>query len=70
MIFNYLCLSINNGLNLLQPEFTIAHWFTPEEQDIHGNGLTPDIEAPHPTDTPVDQDPQRERAIEYLLQGQ
>jgi len=49
---------------------TIAHWFTPEEQDIHGNGLTPDIEAPHPTDTPVDQDPQRERAIEYLLQGQ
>ncbi len=49
---------------------TIAHWFTPEEQDIHGNGLTPNIEAPHPTDTPVDQDPQRERAIEYLLQGQ
>lgn len=49
---------------------TIAHWFTPEEQDIHGNGLTPDIEAPYPTDTPVDQDPQRERAIEYLLQGQ
>ncbi|RLC88612.1 MAG: hypothetical protein DRI37_05015 [Chloroflexi bacterium] len=49
---------------------TIAHWFTPEEQDIHGNGLTPDIEAPYPTDTPVDQDPQRDRAIEYLLQGQ
>ncbi len=49
---------------------TIAHWFTPEEQDIHGNGLTPDIEAPYPTDTPVDQDPQRERAVEYLLQGQ
>lgn len=49
---------------------TIAHWFTPDEQDIHGNGLTPDIEAPYPTDTPVDQDPQRDRAIEYLLQGQ
>ncbi len=49
---------------------TIAHWFTPDEQAIHGNGLTPDIEAPYPTDTPVDQDPQRDRAIEYLLQGQ
>lgn len=53
-----------------QLRVTIARWFTPNEQEIHGNGLTPNIEIPFPLDTPTGEDPQLDRAIEYLLQGQ
>ncbi|OQY28141.1 MAG: hypothetical protein B6243_12350 [Anaerolineaceae bacterium 4572_5.2] len=49
-----------------QLRVTIARWFTPNDNSIHGTGLTPDIEVPVPDDTPVDEDPQLERAIEYL----
>ena len=51
-----------------QVRITIARWFTPDEQDLHSNGLTPDIEAeysPDP-DAPEGEDSQLERAIEYL----
>ncbi len=51
-----------------QLRITIARWFTPNEQPLHGKGLTPDIEVPYPTDTPVGEDPQLDRAIEVLLQ--
>lgn len=47
---------------------TTALWFTPDEQKIHNNGLTPDIEVEFPTDAAEDEDPQLERAIEYLLE--
>jgi carboxyl-terminal processing protease len=53
-----------------QLRVTIARWFTPNEQEIHGNGLTPDIEVEFPLDTPEGEDPQLDRAIEYILQGQ
>lgn len=53
-----------------QLRVTIARWFTPNDHTIHGEGLKPDVEAPFPTDTPAGEDPQLQRAIEYLLKGQ
>ncbi len=51
---------------------TIALWFTPNDRAIHGQGLTPDIEVPWPEeeDLEPDEDPQLERAVEYLLAGE
>ena len=51
---------------------TIALWFTPDDRAIHGQGLTPDIEIPWPEeeDLEPDEDPQLERAVEYLLVGE
>ncbi len=49
---------------------TIARWFTPNDVAIHGQGLTPDIVVPIPEDTPAGQDPQLERAVQYLLTGE
>jgi carboxyl-terminal processing protease len=47
---------------------TIARWFTPNDRAIHGQGLTPDIEVSWPEEgVEPGQDPQLERAIEYLL---
>ena len=46
---------------------TIAHWFTPNDVEIHGQGLTPDIEVPLPEDLEPGQDPQLDRAVQYLL---
>lgn len=51
-----------------QLRVTIARWFTPNEQELHGNGLTPDIEVPYPIDTPTDEDPQLARAVEYFTE--
>lgn len=48
---------------------TIAHWFTPNDRAISGQGLTPDIEVPWPEDAGPDEDPQLDRAVEYLLTG-
>ena len=45
---------------------TSALWFTPDDQVIHGQGLTPDIEVLWPEDAEPDTDPQLERAVEYL----
>jgi carboxyl-terminal processing protease len=46
---------------------TIAHWFTPDGQLIHGDGLHPDIEvALTAEDLANEEDPQLDRAIEYL----
>jgi carboxyl-terminal processing protease len=60
----------NNLYDGSQLRVTIARWFTPNEQEIHDNGLTPDIEVEFPRELPEDEDPQLERAIEYILQGQ
>ncbi len=50
---------------------TTARWFTPNGQEIHGKGLTPDIEVElTPEDLAAGDDLQRDRAIEYLLTGQ
>jgi carboxyl-terminal processing protease len=50
---------------------TIALWFTPNDQRIQGQGLTPDIEVPWPQEEreeDPEQDPQLERAVQYLLE--
>lgn len=52
-----------------QLRVTIARWFTPNDKSIHGDGLEPDIEVEYPRDTPVGEDPQLDRAIEYLSSG-
>lgn len=49
---------------------TIARWYTPNNQSIDGNGIAPDIEVPTPTELGGDEDPQLQRAIEYLLTGE
>jgi carboxyl-terminal processing protease len=48
---------------------TIAHWFTPNSRAINRQGLTPDIEVPWPEDAGPEEDPQLDRAVEYLLTG-
>jgi carboxyl-terminal processing protease len=45
---------------------SIAKWLTPKQTWIHGKGITPDVVVERPDDTPADQDPQLERAIELL----
>lgn len=48
---------------------TIARWLTPQERQINGVGLTPDIEVPlTEEDLKAGRDPQLERAIQLLLQ--
>lgn len=49
---------------------TIARWFTPKNQAIHGQGLNPDIEVGVDPNQPAGGgDPQLEKAVEVLLQG-
>jgi carboxyl-terminal processing protease len=49
---------------------TIARWYTPADHSIDKEGITPDIEVEFPLDTPEDEDPQLDRAIEYLVSGE
>jgi carboxyl-terminal processing protease len=51
----------NGGFRL-----TIAKWLTPNKRWIHQTGLTPDVEVDVPDDTPADQDPVLDRALELL----
>lgn len=47
-------------------KFTIAKYFTPKGQDIHGKGVTPDIIVEYDNNT--EEDEQFNAAIEYLKQ--
>jgi carboxyl-terminal processing protease len=49
---------------------TVARWFTPSDVAIHGQGLAPDIEVLLPEDLEADEDPQLDRAVEYLVIGE
>ncbi|MBA4399966.1 MAG: hypothetical protein C0396_08895 [Anaerolinea sp.] len=50
---------------------TIAHWLTPNERQIHGIGLTPDVEVQlTEEDIKANRDPQLDKAVEILLSGQ
>jgi carboxyl-terminal processing protease len=49
---------------------TVARWFTPDDNAIHGEGLEPDVEAPLPDDIEPGDDPQLDRAVDYLLNGE
>lgn len=59
--------TLSDGSQLI---VTSAMWFTPNNQPIHGEGLSPDIEVPYPEEPEEGEDPQLERAIEYLLTGE
>lgn len=58
--------SLSDGSILL---IAYANWFTPNDVSINGQGITPDIQVESPVD-PTDEDPQLERAIQYLQTGQ
>ena len=47
-------------------KFTIAKYFTPKGQDIHGNGVTPDEVIEYQADDVNDSDNQLEAAVEYV----
>ena len=47
---------------------TIARWFTPNNNSINGEGITPDIEALEDFET--EEDEQLQRAVEFLLSNQ
>jgi len=47
---------------------TIARWYTPNNNTIEGEGITPDIEVP--MEFGAEEDIQLERAIEYILNGE
>ncbi len=54
-----------------QLRVTIARWYTPKNRGIDGTGLTPDVLSPDATPEQIkaEQDPQLDRAVEYLLTG-
>jgi carboxyl-terminal processing protease len=59
--------SLSDGSEL---RVTIARWFTPEGRAIHGEGLEPDIEVELTEDDVLaGNDPQLDRAIDYLSEG-
>ena len=50
---------------------TIRHWNTPNGTDVHGVGLTPDIQVAFPeSDRKGGRDPQLDRAVQFLTTGQ
>jgi carboxyl-terminal processing protease len=50
---------------------TVARWYTPNDNTIDGEGITPDIEElPSPIDLGGPEDNQLQRAIQYLQTGQ
>jgi carboxyl-terminal processing protease len=49
---------------------TIARWYTPNNNTIDGQGITPDIEVESPDTLGGVEDAQLQRAVEYLLTGQ
>lgn len=54
-----------------QLRVTIAHFFSPKENEINGVGVQPDINSADPTDAQAaqNQDPQLDRAIQFLNSG-
>ena len=54
-----------------QLRVTTAIWFTPSGRAIHGEGLAPDIEVEiSQEDLEADRDPQLDRAVTYVLEGE
>jgi carboxyl-terminal processing protease len=50
-----------------QLRVTFEHWFTPNNHDIHGKGIEPNVKVDPGTDPT--KDPQLDRAVEYFLTG-
>jgi carboxyl-terminal processing protease len=51
----------NGGFRL-----TVAKWLTPDKHWVHRVGIEPDIAVTVPDDTPADDDPVLDRALEIL----
>jgi carboxyl-terminal processing protease len=49
---------------------TIARWYTPDNRSIDEAGITPDIEVESPLLIGEEDDPQIQRAVEFLQTGQ
>ncbi len=49
---------------------TIARWYTPNDNTIDKEGITPDIEVDSPLDIGGEEDGQLQRAVDYILTGQ
>nr|MBN1228458.1 S41 family peptidase [Anaerolineae bacterium] len=49
---------------------TYALWYTPSDISISENGIDPDITVESPEEISSDDDPQLDRAIDYLMTGQ
>jgi carboxyl-terminal processing protease len=47
-------------------KLTVWKWLTPDKRWIHKTGITPDIVVTVPADTPADEDPVLDRALELL----
>jgi len=47
---------------------TISRWFTPEHNSVAPNGIQPDIVVERPADTPPDEDPVLEAALDHLAE--
>ena len=47
-------------------KLTVWKWLTPNKRWIHKTGLTPDVPVTVPTDTPADEDPVLDKALEVL----
>ena len=47
-------------------KLTVWKWLTPNKRWIHKTGLTPDVPVTVPTDTPADEDPVLDKALEIL----
>jgi carboxyl-terminal processing protease len=61
-------LELSNGSEL---RVTVARWFTPNDRAIHGEGLEPDVAVElTQEDFDAERDPQLDRAVQYLLEGQ
>jgi carboxyl-terminal processing protease len=58
---------INHLADGSQLRITIAHWFTPNNHGIHGVGIEPNITVARGKDPA--QDPQLDRAVQYILTG-
>lgn len=59
--------SLSDGSEL---RVTIARWYTPSEKTIDKEGITPDIVVETPPDLGEEDDPQIQRALDFLLNGQ
>ncbi len=59
--------TLSNGSEL---RVTVARWFTPNNNSIDGEGITPDFEVETPEDLGGPEDGQLRRAVELLLTGQ
>ncbi len=58
---------VNNLSDGAELRVTIARWYTPANNTIDKEGITPDIEVESPLDLGGDDDTQLQRALEYLL---